>query len=148
MAFDIAPANFWKLSNDLRNFWEDDAWKTLVNNTPSGLSVSEDDKHVYVEAAIPGIRPQDVEITFDKGILWIKGESKKEIDNRKVYQSMASSFSYRVAVPGDINLDIEPEATCENGVMTITFAKSPQAQPKRIAVKTISKQSKQSKEEK
>lgn len=142
MAFDLAPANFWRLSNDLRNFWEDDAWKTLVNNTPSGLSITEDDKHVYVEAAVPGISPEDVEITFDKGILWIKGEAKKEVSQRKVYQTMASAFSYRVAVPGDIDMNVEPEATSENGVMTITFSKLPQAQPKKIAVKVTAKQEK------
>lgn len=148
MALDIAPASFWRLSNDLRNIWEDDAWKTLVNNTPSGLSISEDDKHVYIEAALPGINPEDVEITFDKGMLWIKGEAKKEAKNRKVYQNMASSFSYRVAVPGDIDPNIEPEATCEHGVMTITFTKSPQSQPKKIAIKGAGKQLKVSKEEK
>lgn len=146
MAMDLVPANFWRISDDLRNFWADDAWKTLVNNTPSGLSISEDDKHVYVEAAIPGVNPEDVEITFDKGVLWIKGESKKQVTNRKVYQNMASTFSYRVAVPGDVDTSVEPEASWENGVMTITFAKSPQAQPKKITVRTTNKSAKQKEE--
>lgn len=143
MALDLVPSNFWRISNDLRNFWEDDAWKTLVSNTPSGLSISEDDKNIYVETALPGINSNDIEVTFDKGILWIKGETKKENQNRKVYQNMASSFSYRVAVPGDINTDIEPEASYDNGIMTIKFAKSPQSQPKKIVVKAKGNSEKQ-----
>lgn len=145
MAIDLVPSNFWRISDDLRNFWEDSSWKTLVNNTPSGLSISEDEKHVYVEAAIPGINPEDVEVTFDKGILWIKGESQKQSTNRKVYQTMASSFSYRVAVPGDIDMNVEPEASYENGIMTVTFSKLPQAQPKKITVKTTGKAKKEEK---
>jgi HSP20 family protein len=100
-----------------------------------GLSVSEDEKNVYVEAALPGIDPKDVEITLDKGILWIKGEAKEEEKQKKFYRKSARSFSYRVAVPGDINTKVEPNAVSKNGVMKVTFAKSPAAEPKKIAVK-------------
>lgn len=39
----------------------------------NGLSMSEDDKNVYVEAALPGVAPKDIDITFEKGTLWIRG---------------------------------------------------------------------------
>lgn len=136
MALDLVPWSFWRFPA-LRSFWdwdEEEEW-SLSATAPSGLSISEDDKNVYVTAALPGVDPKDVEVTFDKGILWIKGENKEEEKGRKYYRKATNAFSYRVAVPGDIDPKAEPSATCKNGVMTVTFAKSAMAQPKKIAVK-------------
>lgn len=133
MPSDLLPRTFWTFPQ-LRSLMEDE---DMVNvTTPSGLSVSEDEKSVYVEAALPGVDPKNVEITFDKGVLWIKGETAQEEKEKKYYRKATSSFSYRVAVPGELDLTKEPEAESANGIMKITFAKSPQTQPKKIAVKT------------
>jgi len=121
--------------------FDEDRWLNLFNdsgsNWSSGLSVSEDDKHVYVEAAVPGIDPDKVEVTYDKGVLWIRGEQEqsKQDKDRKFYRRASSSFSYRMAVPGEIDMSKEPQATCKNGVMKVTFDKVPEAQPKKITVK-------------
>ena len=120
----------------LPQLWEDEDWP-MTTNVSNGLSISEDEKYVYVEAAVPGIKPEEIEVTFDKGVLWIKGESKEEEEDKKkkFYRRLASSFSYRVAVPGDLDQNAEPEASCKHGVMTVKFMKSPKTQPKKIAVK-------------
>lgn len=116
-------------------FWTDEEDWTPTT-TASGLAVSEDDKKVYIEAAVPGIDPKDIEVTVDKGVVWIKGESKQEESQKKYYRRASSSFSYRVAIPGEIDPNIEPEATCKNGVMTVAFTKAEKVQPKKIAVKS------------
>ena len=107
----------------------------LDSYRPSGLTVSEDNNNVYVEAALPGIDVEDVEITFDKGILWIKAEKKEEDKNKKYYRKASSSFSYRVAVPGNLDERREPEASYENGIMKITFPKAEKSIPKKINIK-------------
>lgn len=137
MSFDITPSGFWSLPVRWQD-WEDDV---IPSSGVNNLSISEDEKNVYIEAAIPGIDPQDVEMTFDKGMLWIKAESKKEEKdkNKKFYRKATSSFSYRVAVPGDIDPNVEPDASVEHGIVKVTFAKSPKSQPKKISVKTSSK---------
>ena len=140
MALSLVPKKLLSFPT-LPDFWdEDESWLTLPS-TQSGLSVSEDDKNVYIEAAVPGIDPQDVEITFQDDYLWIRGETKKEEKDkkRKYYRKATQSFSYRVAVPGNTDPNKEPEATYKNGMMTITFAKSPKARPKRIKVKMVGK---------
>ena len=74
-----------------RNFWpyrffgpslleDEEEWLLPLTDVISGLSMSEDDKNVFVEASLPGIDPKDVEVTFDKGVLWIRGSAKEEID--------------------------------------------------------------------
>src|SRR5689334_261472 len=73
--------------------------------TANNVSISEDDKNVYVDAAVPGINPEDIDVTFDHGFLWIRGETKQEEkDNKKkYYQKSSNAFSYKIAVPGDVD---------------------------------------------
>lgn len=135
MAFDIIPGSFMSFPRIPSVFSDDDDW--ITSAAPSGVSISEDDTHVYISAHLPGVDEKDADITFDKGMLWIKGEGKEEETDKKkkFYRKATSSFSYRVAVPGDIDLSVDPEAKYKHGVMTVTFAKSPKSQPKKIAVK-------------
>lgn len=138
MAFDLVPSRLFSFpSMRLPSIWGDeDEWL----NTPTsgnGLSISEDDKNVYVEASLPGIDPKEIEITYQDGYLWIRGEVKEEETDRKrkYYRQSSKSYSYRVAVPGDIDEKVEPDASSKHGVMTVTFAKSPKTLPKKIQIK-------------
>lgn len=138
MAFDLVPGTMWNFPFVRR--WpvldDDEDWTTT--SSPSGISVSEDERNVYVEASLPGIDPKDVEVTFDKGVLWIKAEARdvEEDKKKKYYHKATRSFSYRIAVPGEIDAAKDPMATSKNGIMKVTFEKKPQAQPKKINVKT------------
>lgn len=135
MAFDPFTQKFLTLPSAFLN--DDENWLT-THNTASNVAVSEDEKNVYVEAGLPGIDPKDVDITFEKGYLWIKGEAKEteEDKKRKYYRHATRSFSYRIAIPGDIDLNAEPTATNDHGVTKVTFAKAAKAQPKKIQIKT------------
>lgn len=133
MTLDLIPRSFLRFPA----FWdEDEDWLPMTSGS-SGLSVSEDDKHVYVEAAVPGLDPKDIEVTFHKGVLWIKGEAKEEKEDkaRKYYRRAARSFSYQVAVPGVIDESVEPEAEYKDGIMAVTFKKQPTVAPKKLTVK-------------
>ncbi len=115
--------------------WGDEDWDLATTGTPSGLSISEDEKNVFVSASLPGVDPKDVEVTFDRGVLWIKGEASEEKEAKKYYRKASSSFSYRVSVPGEIDTEKDPEASNKHGVITVRFTKKPQTQPKKIEVK-------------
>ena len=134
MAFEMVPESFWRFPTlRLPSLFEEEEWFTPT--AISGLSVSEDDKNVYVEAAVPGVDPKDVEVTYEKGVLWVKAESKEEEKGKKFYRKATKSFSYRMTVPGDVGLEAEPEAIQKNGVIKLTFTKVKKAEPRRIAVK-------------
>lgn len=115
--------------------WDEDEDFWSLASTPSGLTVSEDEKSVYIEAQVPGVDADKVDVTYEKGILWIRGQQEEEEKNKKYYRKAASQFSYRVAVPGDVDESKEPEAICKNGVMRVVFSKKPEVQPKKITVK-------------
>ncbi|MDR3623579.1 MAG: Hsp20/alpha crystallin family protein [Chlamydiales bacterium] len=135
----LIPRSFWPFSYEHSpfalvdsDFWTGDFAKS------SGLSVSEDKSHVYVEAALPGLKSDNIEVSFEKGVLWVKGEKKEEEKDKekKFYRKASSSFSYRVAIPGQIDEKKEPEAVYKDGVMRVTFAKAQVSQPKKIQIKS------------
>lgn len=134
---DLIPRSFWRFPR-VPSLWDEDEDMWLTTTTPSGLSISEDDKHVYVEAAVAGLDPKDVEVTFDKGVLWIKGEAKEEEEDKKkkYYRRSMQSYSYRVMVPGVLDSDVEPDVTCKNGAVNVAFTKAPKTQPKKLTVKS------------
>ncbi len=101
------------------------------------VSISEDDTHYFVEANVPGLAEEDIELSLNEGVLWIKGEKNEEVENkkRKYYSKTTRSYSYRIAVPGDIDESVEPEATYKDGVIAISFPKAKKAEPKKISVK-------------
>ncbi len=118
-------------------FWDEleDEWSFPMEE--SGLSVYEDENMVYVEAALPGLSHEHIDITFDKGTLWIKGEKEEEESGKKhkYYRKAANSFAYRVALPGNVDESQEPEAFYENGIMKIVFHKKKEYHPKKIQIK-------------
>lgn len=137
MANGLIPRSFWTFpALRVPSIMEDLLDETILDTFPSGLSVSEDDEKVYIDAAFPGIDPKDIEVTFDKGILHISGEAKEEEKEKKFYRKATSSFSYRIAIPTDVSSKEEPEASYKNGMMTVVFKKSAPSKPKKIAVKT------------
>ncbi len=132
MTYDLLPGSLFRFPT--RTWDEEENWN-LTATGPTNISISEDEKNVYFEYGLHGDDQKYIEVTFDKGVVWIKGETKVEEKAKKFYRKATSQFSYRVAVPGDIDPNKEPEASSKNGIMTVSFAKSPAHQPKKIAVK-------------
>jgi HSP20 family protein len=137
MAYDLIPGSVWNWPTFRFPAVFDEDEDSLTTVSQSGISISEDDLHVYVTAALPGVKEEAIDMTFNKGILWVKGETKEEesAKNRKYYRKAVSSYSYRIAVPGELDTSKEPEAAFTNGVLTVQFFKSPSIQPKKITFK-------------
>jgi HSP20 family protein len=129
------PINsFWDVPRSLMPwFWEGGEWE-LEASYPSGLSVYEDEKNFYVEAALPGLAPSEIEVSCDKGYVLIEGEKKEEEKEKKYYRKASSSFSYRIALPSSVDETEEPKAVMKNGIMKITFTKGKKAK-KTIQIK-------------
>lgn len=134
------PRSFWSFPTMRFPFSlfddEEEGWLQEFSDA-SGLSVYEDENHVTIEAALPGIKPEEIEMTFDKGVLWIKAEKKEEEKDKgkKFYRKAVAAFSYRIAVPGNIDEARAPDAACKNGILKVVFPKTQKVQPKKIPVK-------------
>lgn len=119
------------------NVWDDEDWDALPSSS-SNLDLYETENEVVVKATVAGVPEDKVEITFEKGVLWIRAEAEQEDKDasKKYYRKASRSYSYKVAVPGNIDLKSEPKAEVDNGVVHITFTKAEEAKPKRISVRS------------
>lgn len=101
------------------------------------LDVTEDDDNFVVKASVPGINPDDLEITLTDNVLTIKGERKeeKEVDEEHYHlrERRFGTFSRSITLPVKVNED-KIEATCENGVLTLNVPKAEEIKPKRITI--------------
>lgn len=125
------------------NFWEDDDWS--LTTASNNLDVYETEDEVVVKANVAGVPADAVEVTFEKGVLRIKAqkEEESEDDKKQHYSKSSWNYSYRVVVPGMesgmIDLNQEPAAEVDSGVVTVTFKKAEASKPKRLEVKTRAK---------
>ncbi len=116
------------------NIWEDDDFGALPGS--DNLDVYETQDEVVVKANVAGIDPEKVEITFEKGILTLSArEEAEEKSDKKYYRKATRAYSYRVAVPGNINISVEPEAKINHGIVSVTFKKAEEEKPKKISIK-------------
>jgi HSP20 family protein len=117
------------------NIWEDEDFG-VTNVGSENLDVYETKDEVVVKANVAGIDPDKVEITFDKGVLTLSGqEETEEKEGKKYYKRATRSYSYRVAIPGNIDLAKEPEAKVNHGIVSVTFKKAEEEKPKKISIK-------------
>jgi HSP20 family protein len=104
------------------------------------LDVYETPDSVVVKAAVPGVKPEDVEITVKGNYLALSGETKEETETKdKNYlrrESRVGTFSRVIELPNGVHTD-KAEATSENGILTITFPKAEQVRPKTIKVHAV-----------
>lgn len=120
----------------ISSLWDELLEETRLDSIPSGLSASEDEKNFYVDAALPGVDPKDIEVIYERGILQINAKSQEEESGKRYYRRATSQFSYSVPTPDSVNTKKEPEVTCKNGMVHAVFAKKvSDAEPKKIKVK-------------
>jgi len=104
---------------------------------PLDLYETQDD--VVVKAAIPGVKPEDIEVTVTGDLLTIKGEFKSENeqrDEKRNYHRQErrfGSFSRQIALPSGVNADA-CEADFENGVLTLKLPKAEEAKVKKVQI--------------
>ena len=103
------------------------------------VDVTENDAAITVRTELPGIDPNELNITVTGDRLTIAGEKKEttEKNDENVYhrESRYGSFSRTVPLPATVD---QQEVTAEytRGVLTVTLKKSPVATAKKILVKT------------
>jgi HSP20 family protein len=131
----VAPVN--RLGTLFDRFFNDDwlspiaapAWKSMP------LSLWEDEQNVHVEIDAPGLTEKDVELSVHDGDLIVRGERRCERKEGGYDTRCYGRFEQRVSLPTLVDTD-KVEAKLANGVLSVTFPKSEQAKPRKIALKS------------
>jgi HSP20 family protein len=92
---------------------------------------------LVVEAALPGIKPEDVEITVEDGTLAIRGEFRNERSEGEgetlVSEIRRGSVARAITLPTGLEPD-KATATFEHGVLTLRIPKAEAVKPRQIRI--------------
>lgn len=107
-----------------------------------GINLYEKAGIVYVEAPVPGIPADKVEVTYSDGQLHIRANQEEKVedkDQKKIVHKMerSVSFAYSAIMPTSID-DKSIEAEVKDGVVYVKAKVAEAAKPKKIIVKTRS----------
>ena len=135
------PMKLW------RDFYRDmDRWlentegrEVIAADWSPAVDIHEEDDRYLLHADLPGVDPNDIEITFNDGMLTVRGERRKteekESGGRKVIERSYGSFERSFRLPDMVDAD-QIEAKTDQGVLNISIPKKEKVQAKKIAVQS------------
>ncbi len=111
--------------------------RTNPNLTTLAVDITEHEGNLFVRAAVPGVEPSELNITIEKNVLTIRGESRQDSvgETEKVYRREVSygQFARSIRLPDGLNLD-RVDADFKNGIVTIKLPRVPEEKPKSIKI--------------
>lgn len=102
------------------------------------LDVVEEEDRVVVRASIPGIDPENLDVSVEGRLLTIRGEAsahdEKKGQNYLIRERRSGSFHRAIRLPEYADAD-KAESSYEHGVLTVTLPKVEAKRPKQIEIK-------------
>src|SRR5512138_394976 len=113
------------------------AWRGFGDETLA-MDMIETNDALVIKAVVPGVKPEDINISVTGDTLTIQGEIKEEQETREhnvhVRERQYGRFSRTVSLPTAVMAD-KADAQFEQGILTLTLPKAEDAKPKIITVK-------------
>jgi HSP20 family protein len=101
------------------------------------VNLYEYEDRLVIRAEMPGIKPEDIELSLEGEILTLQGSRKPGADHEKVSyhrrEIERGTYCRTLTLPFKVNQD-EIMAVLKNGVLTVTLNRTPVTQPRRIPV--------------
>jgi HSP20 family protein len=125
-----------------RLFDETRPWRVLGNGGGGGdiyfpLDLYETDEEVVVKASLPGVKPEDIDISVTGQLLTLRGESKEEHEEKaqNYYrrERRTGAFVRQISLPTEVDSN-KADATFEHGVLRLRLPKAEAVKPRTIRV--------------
>ena len=100
------------------------------------VNVFDNGNALILKADVPGVNEKDLQVSINQGALSISGERKSDAPQGYAVHRQergAVNFSRAFVLPIPVDTD-KTTATITDGVLTVTLAKAPEAQPRKIGV--------------
>lgn len=134
-----------QLERDMERLWGGPVLRRLpwrrgeaAESPAPAVDMWETNDAVMVQAALPGVRPEDLQVTVAEGMVTIKGEFRRKQENEgdrwHRQEIQYGSYERSMTLPPYANAE-QSEATYENGVLTLKFPKREAARARQIPVK-------------
>lgn len=118
------------------------SWRTVAGANWPAIDIHETPDEVVMTAALPGIKPEDVEITMVGQTLSMRGEFKAdesiEQGRHLVQERRYGTFHRQIELPVRVQGD-RAEASFENGLLTLHIPKAEEVKPRQIQIQAGSR---------
>ena len=129
------------MRDSIDRIFEDFFSRSPVNTEGYGeidINMAQTDDAVIIKASIPGVKPEDINISITGETLTIRGETKEDQEFKDtdyhIREMRYGSFTRSVLLPSLVIAD-KSNAEFENGVLKLTLPKAEQVKPKTITIK-------------
>jgi HSP20 family protein len=108
-------------------------------HTPSA-DVMETADDIRVSLEMPGLRPEDVEVSLENNVLTVSGEKRADREQQREHRWHLSERRYgrfvrTFVLPKEVDQD-RIQATFEHGVLEVSIPKSEKAKPRRVQIQS------------
>jgi HSP20 family protein len=128
-----------ELSRELGRLYEGDTDNSSLSTSDwvPAVDIREESDRYVIEADLPGVRSEDIEVHMENGMLSIRGSRAKEVNRaengyRRVERA-TGTFYRRFSLPDSADAE-RISARCDNGVLEVVIPKQEKVQPRRIKV--------------
>ena len=130
------------LRRTMDSIFDDRAWRpfSAASNSAEAyfpVDLYETSDSVVVRASLPGVKPEDIDISVTAGVLTLKGESKEDheenTENFYRRERRHGTFVRQFTLPAEVD-SAAASAVSEHGVLKLTLPKAEVAKPKTIKV--------------
>jgi HSP20 family protein len=101
------------------------------------LDLSENENEFVIKASLPGVKPEDVDVTVQGDTLTIRGESKTDEEKKGEHWHLRErrfgQFQRSVSLPARVSADAA-RAQYDHGVLVLTLPKAEEAKPRQIKI--------------
>lgn len=132
-----------ELQRDMNRLFDNRSSPALTNNSNSlsnihwqpSVDIHEDKEGYHLSVDLPGIKPEEIEVTAHNGILSIRGTRTEAHTDKEQKRSerIFGSFLREFSMPENADLE-RISAKSNNGVLEVFVPKSAKTEPKRITV--------------
>ena len=103
------------------------------------IDVYDNSDAFVLTASVPGLNPDDIHVNLEEDVLTIEGDFNHTVaDANYLIQERASEGRFQRSIRINVPVMVEEiAATFDNGILTLTVPKAPEAKPLTIPVKKI-----------
>ncbi len=130
---ELAATEIDRMNRMFANFYG----QSLDRGWTPPVDIYETEHEVVLKAELPEVKREDITITFENGVLTVRGERRHEVEvNRDQFQRMErhyGAFSRSFTLPSTVDAS-RIAATHKDGVLTIRLPQREEAKPKQIQI--------------
>src|ERR687895_671955 len=120
-----------------RNFGHGEGEAGNVENWAIPLDVVQEGDNIVVKASVPGVNPEDIDVSIENDVLIIRGQTKEEHERQEgnylMRERRSGSFYRALRLPDTLDSD-QAQPHYENGVLSITFPRLESKRAKRLPI--------------